>query len=87
MTSLTAAAPIAAASPATAVTPPVFGARIIIGLVGVLLAVLVSGLNEMVTKMALADIRGAMHIGADEGSWLVALYSAASVSAMAFTAG
>lgn len=33
MTSLTAAAPIAAASPAKAATPPVFGARIIIGLV------------------------------------------------------
>ena len=84
MTSLTAAAPIAAASPATAVTPPVFGARIIIGLVGVLLAVLVSGLNEMVTKVALADIRGALHIGYDEGTLLVASYTATSVAAMAF---
>ena len=84
MTSLTAPAPIAAASPATAATPPVFGARIIIGLVGVLLAVLVSGLNEMVTKVALADIRGALNIGYDEGTWLVACYAATSVAAMAF---
>lgn len=85
MTSLTAPAPapLAAASP-TAVTPPVFGARIIIGLVGVLLAVLVSGLNEMVTKVALADIRGALAIGYDEGTWLVASYTATSVAAMAF---
>ncbi|WP_095126613.1 MFS transporter [Pseudomonas sp. Irchel s3a12] len=84
MTSLSAAVPIAAASPATAAAPPVFGARIIIGLVGVLLAVLVSGLNEMVTKVALADIRGGLHIGYDEGTWLVASYTATSVAAMAF---
>ncbi|WP_448694490.1 MFS transporter [Pseudomonas moraviensis] len=84
MTSLTVTAPLAAASPATAAAPPVFGARIIIGLVGVLLAVLVSGLNEMVTKVALADIRGALHIGYDEGTWLVASYTATSVAAMAF---
>ncbi|WP_454845022.1 MFS transporter [Pseudomonas farris] len=84
MTSLTVAAPLAAAKPATAVTPPVFGPRIIIGLVGVLLAVLVSGLNEMVTKVALADIRGALAIGYDEGTWLVASYTATSVAAMAF---
>jgi DHA2 family multidrug resistance protein len=83
MTSLTAPAPLAAASPA-AVAPPVFGPRIIIGLVGVLLAVLVSGLNEMVTKVALADIRGALAIGYDEGTWLVASYTATSVAAMAF---
>ncbi|MHC8311773.1 MFS transporter [Pseudomonas sp. GT1P32] len=84
MTSLTASAPLAVASPTVAVTPPVFGPRIIIGLVGVLLAVLVSGLNEMVTKVALADIRGALAIGYDEGTWLVASYTATSVAAMAF---
>ena len=84
MTSLTAPAPLVVASPTVAVTPPVFGPRIIIGLVGVLLAVLVSGLNEMVTKVALADIRGALAIGYDEGTWLVASYTATSVAAMAF---
>lgn len=83
MTSLTVTAPLAATRPA-AVAPPVFGPRIIIGLVGVLLAVLVSGLNEMVTKVALADIRGALAIGYDEGTWLVASYTATSVAAMAF---
>ncbi|AZE45874.1 Inner-membrane proton/drug antiporter (MSF type) of tripartite multidrug efflux system [Pseudomonas chlororaphis] len=72
-----------ASKPATA-SPAVFGPRIIIGLLGVLLAVLVSGLNEMVTKIALADIRGALAIGYDEGTWLVASYTATSVAAMAF---
>jgi DHA2 family multidrug resistance protein len=84
MTSLTVAAPLVVANPAAAVVPPVFGPRIIIGLMGVLLAVLVSGLNEMVTKVALADIRGALAIGYDEGTWLVASYTATSVAAMAF---
>ncbi|MEZ0197214.1 MFS transporter, partial [Pseudomonas qingdaonensis] len=89
MTSLAAQAPLGAtpapaAAPAKPAAPAAFGLRIVVGLVGVLLAVLCAGLNEMVTKMALADIRGGMHIGADEGAWLVALYSATSVSAMAF---
>ena len=82
MTSLTATAPSAALTPAPA--PMVFGPRIIIGLVGVLLAVLVAGLNEMVVKVALADIRGAFAIGYDEGTWIVAAYAATSVAAAAF---
>ena len=82
MTSLTAPVPVAATGPTA--SPQIFGPRIIIGLVGVLLAVLVSGLNEMVTKVALADIRGALAIGYDEGTWLVACYTATSVAAMAF---
>ena len=75
-------------APTTAQAAPLqaspFGLRIVVGLLGVLLAVLVSGFNENVTKIALVDIRGAMGIGHDEGSWLLALYMAASVSAMAF---
>ena len=49
-----------------------------------LLAVILAGLNENVTKMALADIRGALGIGYDQGTWFVAVYAAASVCAMAF---
>ncbi|MBC9251585.1 EmrB/QacA family drug resistance transporter [Pseudomonas alcaligenes] len=71
-----------AVAPAPMATP--FGARIVVGLLGVLLAVLVAGFNENVTKVALADIRGAMGIGHDEGTWLLALYAAPSVCAMAF---
>ncbi|HKS12254.1 MAG TPA: MFS transporter [Pseudomonas sp.] len=86
MSSLT--APTAALAAAPVASPPVqaaFGLRVVIGLFGVLLAVLCAGLNETVTKVSLADIRGAMGIGADEGAWLLAVYSAASVSAMAFS--
>ncbi|WP_122317333.1 MFS transporter [Pseudomonas cichorii] len=61
-----------------------FGPQVVIGLLGVLLAVLIAGINEGVTRTAMADIRGAMFIGADEASWLIAGYSAASVAAMAF---
>jgi DHA2 family multidrug resistance protein len=72
--------PAAAGAPA----PPVFGPRLATGLAGVLLAVLMAGLNENITKTALADVRGAMGIDADSGAWLLAVYAAASVSAMAF---
>ena len=85
MSSLSApsAVPVAAPAPAAPVQTA-FGLRVVVGLFGVLLAVLCAGLNEAVTKISLADIRGAMGIGADEGAWLLAVYSAASVSAMAF---
>lgn len=74
--------PMVAAKPAPVATP--FGLRIGVGLVGVLLAVLASGFNENVTKVAMADIRGAMGLSYDQGTWLVAAYAAMSVSAMAF---
>jgi len=61
-----------------------FTAKIAIGLSGVLLAVLVSGFNEHVTETDLADLRGAMGIGYDDGTWLSALYEAFQVAAMAF---
>ena len=84
MTSLAAgsvgvATPVAAPGVSTA-----FGVRIFTGLLGVLLAVLVAGFNENVTKVAMPDIRGAMGIGYDESTWLLAVYSATSISAMAF---
>ncbi|MEG3133850.1 MFS transporter [Rouxiella sp. T17] len=66
--------------------PPVgnFSLRIMTGLVGVLLASLVAGLNEHVTDIAMIDVRGAMSISYDEGSWLTTLYEATQVAAMAF---
>ncbi|USI71563.1 MFS transporter [Sphingomonas morindae] len=81
---------IAAADPAPAPSAPAspvlpsFGPQLATGLVGVLLASFTAGLNEHVTEVALADVRGALAIGHDEGSWLTALYAAANVAAMAF---
>ena len=84
MTSLTTVS-VGVLTPAPApIVSSAFGLRICIGLIGVLLAVLVSGFNENVTKVAMPDIRGAMGIGYDESTWLLAVYSATSISAMAF---
>lgn len=74
--------PASTAPPAAAL--PVFGRRLATGLLGVLLVSLAAGLNEQVTKVALVDIRGALGIGHDEGTWLTALYGATNVAAMAF---
>lgn len=64
--------------------PAAFGQRTLVGLLGVLLAVLMAGFNETIVRIALADIRGEMGISQDHGSWLLSVYSAASVCAMAF---
>lgn len=61
-----------------------FGIQIASGLIGILLAVLIAGFNESVTKVAMADIRGAMGFDYDQGTWLIATYAATSVTAMAF---
>lgn len=64
--------------------PAPFTPRLGAGLAGVLAAVLVSGFNEHVTDIDMADIRGVLGVGRDEGTWLTALYEAFQVSAMAF---
>ncbi|MGI4840849.1 MAG: MFS transporter [Janthinobacterium lividum] len=74
---------VPASAPAKPVAAP-FGVRIATGLIGILLAVLVSGFNENVTKFAMPDIRGAMGLSYDQSTWLLATYAATSVTAMAF---
>ncbi|WP_341964578.1 MFS transporter [Pseudomonas sp. RC10] len=78
---MTAAAPLPAIK---AALPATFGLQTVLGLLGVLLAVLVAGVNEGVTRIALNDIRGAMFIGYDEGTWVTSLYAATSLTATAF---
>ncbi|GAA3682649.1 MULTISPECIES: MFS transporter [Acetobacter] len=75
---------IHASPPQFSYIPP-FGLRTVIGCLGMLLAVHVAGFNEHVTDIGLSDIRGAMHIGHDEGTWLIAIYEAFNIAAMAFT--
>jgi DHA2 family multidrug resistance protein len=58
--------------------------RLAIGLLGMLLASLLAILNEQVTAVALADIRGAFLIGRDDGTWLTALFEATNVATMVF---
>ncbi|ALK29601.1 MFS transporter [Burkholderia plantarii] len=74
----------ARAEPARAAAPAAFGARIITGLGGVLLAVVIAQLNDHVTETAMADIRGALGVSRDGAIWLSALYQAAQVCAMMF---
>nr|WP_242665932.1 MFS transporter [Paraburkholderia ginsengiterrae] len=49
-----------------------------------LLASLLAILNEQVTAVALADIRGAFSIGNDDGTWLTTLFEATNVATMVF---
>ena len=58
--------------------------RLAVGLAGMLLASLLAIFNEQVTAAAMTDIRGALSIGGDDGTWLTALYEAANVATMAF---
>ncbi|MFT8952069.1 MAG: MFS transporter [Gluconobacter sp.] len=76
--------PTAAAPEQPSYIPP-FGMRTIIGCLGMLLAVHVAGFNEHITEIGLSDIRGAMHIGHDEGTWFISTYEAFNIAAMAFT--
>jgi len=67
------------------ISPPVpapFGWRLGIGLVGVLIAALTSGINDRVTDITLVDILGIYGLGHDEGTWVSSAYAAAEVSAM-----
>lgn len=63
-------------------TPPPFTLRLVIGMIGILIASLFSGLNDRVTDIALADVRGALNISSDPGSWAIGAYQAAEVAAM-----
>src|SRR6201992_129771 len=59
-----AATPTAAAPPAPATKIPW------VGLTGVLLGTFISTLNTRLSTFGLADIRGAVHAGFDDGAWI-----------------
>jgi DHA2 family multidrug resistance protein len=71
-------------APVSAAVPPAFGTRLLVGMGGVLLAVVIAQLNDHVTEIAMADIRGAMGISYDDASWLSTVYQVTQVSAMMF---
>lgn len=50
--------------------------RLVLGLVGMLLACVGADINEEATSLALADIRGAYGFSADQGQWFTTLYAA-----------
>lgn len=81
---------VAAASPVTADAGEAPRARSsvrpLVGLVGIFLAAMMAGLNTRVGALALADVRGALGLGFDGGSWLTTVYSAGELIAMPFSA-
>lgn len=72
------------AAPPAAPPPPAFSARLAAGLLGVLLAALLSGLNNRVPGLALADVQGALGFAQDDASWLNTAYAAGELAAMPF---
>ncbi|MHA6912088.1 MFS transporter [Ralstonia pseudosolanacearum] len=75
--------PAGTAAPPSA-PPPAFGARLAAGLLGVLLAAILSGLNNRVPGLALADVQGALGFAQDDASWLNTAYAAGELAAMPF---
>jgi DHA2 family multidrug resistance protein len=71
-------------APPQAVEEPKLPLRLAIGLLGMLLASLLAILNEQVTAVALADIRGALSIGYDDGTWVTTVFEATNVATMVF---
>jgi DHA2 family multidrug resistance protein len=55
------------------------------GLVGVLIAAMTSEFNDQVTSIALTDVRGALGIGHDSGTWIESLYVSAGIIGMAIS--
>lgn len=55
-----------------------FGPRLAVGMVGVLIAAMMAGLNNRVGVLGLADVRGNLGWGLDEASWLSTVYSAST---------
>src|SRR6201996_5780926 len=57
----------------------------LLGLGGVLIAATASEFNDQVTSIALVDVRGALGIGHDAGTWIESLYVSAEIVGMAIS--
>jgi MFS transporter, DHA2 family, multidrug resistance protein len=68
------AIPVAGPAPLAARCP-----RPLLGVAAVLLGAFLSSLNTRLTTFGLADIRGGMGLGFDEGSWLTTVFGAAQM--------
>jgi DHA2 family multidrug resistance protein len=61
-------------------------AKSLLALVGILLAAMTSEFNDLVTSIALADVRGGFAISRDPGTWIQSLYISAEIVGMAVSA-
>jgi len=56
-------------------TPPAITTRPFIGVLAVLLGSIISTLDSRITTFGLADVRGAVHAGFDEGAWITTAFT------------
>jgi MFS transporter, DHA2 family, multidrug resistance protein len=55
--------------------PPVIAPRPFIGVLAVLIGAVISTLDSRITTFGLADVRGAVHAGFDEGAWITTAFT------------
>jgi DHA2 family multidrug resistance protein len=58
-----------------AYAPPAISARPFIGVLAVLIGAIISTLDSRITSFGLADVRGAVHAGFDEGAWITTAFT------------
>jgi DHA2 family multidrug resistance protein len=59
--------------------------KALLGVGGVLIAAMTSQFNDQVTSLALVDVRGALGISHDPGTWIQSLYVSAEIVGMAIS--
>ena len=66
-------------APASTATPSVAAYRPLLGVAAVVVGAFISTINTRVTTVGLADIRGGLSLGFDEGSWLSTAFGASQM--------
>lgn len=66
-------------APASTAAPSVAGYHPLLGVAAVVVGAFISTINTRVTTVGLADIRGGLSLGFDEGSWLSTVFGAAQM--------
>jgi MFS transporter, DHA2 family, multidrug resistance protein len=64
-------------SPSTSATPAIITTRPVLGIFGVLLGAMIATCTGRLISVGLADLRGALHLGVDEASWIGTAFNAA----------
>lgn len=65
--------------PAAAAVPFNISDRPVLGILAVMLGAFISSLNTKLTTVGLADIRGGLSLGFDEGAWITTVFGAAQM--------
>jgi MFS transporter, DHA2 family, multidrug resistance protein len=68
-----------AVAPASTATPSVAAYHPLLGVAAVVVGAFISTINSRITTVGLADIRGGLSLGFDEGSWLSTVFGAAQM--------